>query len=122
MSFIKRSDELISHRSLIIIFIFFMPLATTAEKVFHLPLKLRADSTLMVKTSGPGGGGSTHAWMLSTVMMSCSTLGLTNNQLDYDNEEIMTIDNFDTSTATKDFRCFSHMFLQTLAWFQDRMK
>ena len=44
-----------------------------ADKKHHLPLKLSADSTLTVKTSGLRGGGSTHAWMLSTVMMSWST-------------------------------------------------
>ena len=44
-----------------------------ADKKHHLPLKLSADSTLTVKTSGPRGGGSTQAWMLSTVIMSWST-------------------------------------------------
>ena len=60
----------------------FMPLATPTDKAPHLPLKLRADSTLMVKTSGPGGGGSTQEWMLSTVMMSWSNYNWNDGHFD----------------------------------------
>ena len=48
----------------------------------------------MVKTSGPGGGGSTQACMLSTVMMSCSTYGVNQyNQVDYYDEKVLIIAN-----------------------------